>query len=119
MLYAQKPTGIILVKFFMKDRINRSFEYRPYLQTSISMGSIKSFLLKRDVSCNRYADDMMLTAKGKWVSERLLSSSMKYPAEKLKLTVNREKSCTVSIFVIPNFRFPGFALGRCGSGIYV
>ena len=39
--------------------------------------------------------------------------------EKLKLTVNREKSRTVSVFAIRNFKFLGFALGRNGSGIYV
>ena len=39
--------------------------------------------------------------------------------ERLKLTVNREKSRTVSVFAIRNFKFLGFALGRNGKGIYV
>ena len=30
-----------------------------------------------------------------------------------------EKSCTVSVFAIRNFKFLGFALGRNGKGIYV
>ena len=49
----------------------------------------------------------------------LLESSTKYLEEKLKLTVNREKSRTVSVFAIRNFKFLGFALGRNGNGTYV
>lgn len=75
--------------------------------------------LKRGVPCIRYADDIVLLAKSKRASERLLESSTRYLEEKLKLTVNREKSRTVSVFAIRNFKFLGFALGRNGSGIYV
>ena len=75
--------------------------------------------LKRGVPCIRYADDIVLLAKSKRASERLLESSTKYLEERLKLTVNREKSRTVSVFAIRNFKFLGFALGRNGSGIYV
>ena len=46
-------------------------------------------------------------------------SSTKYLEEKLKLTVNRKKSRTVSVFAIRNFKYLGFALGRNGTGIYV
>ena len=66
-----------------------------------------------------YADDIVLLAKSKRASERLLESSTKYLEERLKLTVNREKSRTVSVFAIRNFKFLGFALGRNGKGIYV
>ena len=48
-----------------------------------------------------------------------MGSSTKYLEERLKLTVNREKSRTVSVFAIRNFKFLGFALGRNGKGIYV
>ena len=48
-----------------------------------------------------------------------MESSTKYLEERLKLTVNREKSRTVSVFAIRNFKFLGFALGRNGKGIYV
>ncbi len=48
-----------------------------------------------------------------------MESSTKYLEETLKLTVNREKSRTVSVFAIRNFKFLGFALGRNGKGIYV
>ena len=75
--------------------------------------------LKRGVPCIRYADDIVLLAKSKRASERLLESSTRYLEEKLKLTVNREKSRTVSVFAIRNFKFLGFALGRNKSGIYV
>ena len=48
-----------------------------------------------------------------------MESSTNYLEGKLKLTVNREKSRTVSVFAIRNFKFLGFGLGRNGSGIYV
>ena len=69
--------------------------------------------------CIRYVDDIVLLTKSKRASERLLESSAKYLEERLKLTVNREKSRTVSVFAIRNFKFLGFALGRNGKGIYV
>ena len=69
--------------------------------------------------CIRYADDIVLLAKSRRASERHLESSTKYLEEKLKLTVNKEKSRTVSVFAIRNFKFLGFALGRNGNGIYV
>ena len=74
---------------------------------------------KRGLPCIRYADDIVLLAKSKRASERLLENSRKYLEEKLKLTVNREKSRTVSVFAIRNFKFLGFALGRNGNGIYI
>lgn len=74
---------------------------------------------KRGVPCIRYADDIVLLAKSKRASERLLETSTAYLEEKLKLKVNRDKSRTVSVFAIRNFKFLGFALGRNGKGIYV
>lgn len=74
---------------------------------------------KRGVPCIRYADDIVLLAKSKRASERLLESSIRYLEGKLKLTVNQEKSKTVSVFDIRNFKFLGFALGRNGQGIYI
>ena len=75
--------------------------------------------LKRGVPCIRYADDIVLLAKSRKASERLLESSTRYLEDKLKLTVNSEKSRIVSVFAIRNFKFLGFALGRNKSGIYV
>ena len=89
------------------------------LLANIYLNEFDQELLKRDVPCIRYADDIVLLAKSKRASERLLESSTRYLEEKLKLTVNREKSRTVSVFAIRNFKFLGFALGRNGSGIYV
>ena len=89
------------------------------LLANIYLNEFDQEFLKRRVPCIRYADDIVLLAKSKRASERLLESSMKYFEEKLKLTVNREKSRTVSVFAIRNFKFLGFALGRNGNGIYV
>ena len=58
----------------------------------------------RGVPCVRYADDIVLLAKSRRASERLLESSTRYLEGKLKLIVNREKSRTVSVFSIQNFK---------------
>ena len=63
---------------------------------------------RRGVPCIRYADDIVLLAKSERAAERLLESSTKYLEETLKLKVNREKSRTVSVFAIRNFKFLGF-----------
>ena len=89
------------------------------LLANIYLNEFDQEFTKRGVPCIRYADDIVLLAKSKRASERLLESSTKYLEGKLKLTVNREKSRTVSVFAIRNFKFLGFALGRNGSGIYV
>ena len=89
------------------------------LLANIYLNEFDQEFLKRGVPCIRYADDIVLLAKSKRASERLLESSTKYLEKTLKLTVNREKSRTVSVFAIRNFKFLGFALGRNGSGIYV
>ncbi len=74
---------------------------------------------KRGVPCIRYADDIVLLAKSERASERLLESSAKYLEGTLKLKVNREKSRTVSVFAIRNFKYLGFCLGKNGKGIYI
>ena len=89
------------------------------LLANIYLNEFDQEFTKRGVPCIRYADDIVLLAKSKRASERLLESGTKYLEEKLKLTVNREKSHTVSVFAIRNFKFLGFALGRNGRGIYV
>ncbi len=101
-----------------------SYGYRPNRSAKEAILKVKeyagqgfTFAVALDLS--KYADDIVLLAKSKRASERLLESSTKYLEGKLKLTVNREKSRTVSVFAIRNFKFLGFALGRNGSGIYV
>jgi len=89
------------------------------LLANIYLNEFDQEYIKRGVPCIRYADDIVLLAKSKRASERLLESSTKYLEEKLKLTVNKDKSRTVSVFAIRNFKYLGFALGRNGSGIYV
>ena len=89
------------------------------LLANIYLNEFDREFLRRGVPCIRYADDIVLLAKSRKASERLLESSTRYLEEKLKLTVNREKSRTVSVFAIRNFKFLGFALGRNRSGIYV
>ena len=89
------------------------------LLANIYLNEFDQEFIKRGVPCIRYADDIVLLAKSKRASERLLESSTKYLEEKLKLTVNRDKSRTVNVFAIRNFKFLGLALGRNGSGIYV
>ncbi len=89
------------------------------LLANIYLNEFDQEFLKRGVPCVRYADDIVLLAKSKRATERLVESSTKYLEEKLKLTVNREKSRTVSVFAIRYLKFLGFALGKNGSGIYV
>ena len=74
---------------------------------------------RRGVPCIRYADDIVLLAKSERASERLLETSTKYLEGTLKLKVNREKSRTVSVFAIRNFKYLGFCLGKNGKGIYI
>ena len=74
---------------------------------------------RRGVPCIRYADDIVLLAKSERASKRLLEISMKYLEGTLKLKVNREKSRTVSVFAIRNFKYLGFCLGKNGKGIYI
>ena len=89
------------------------------LLANVYLNEFDQEFTRRRVPCIRYADDIVLLAKSKRASERLLESSTKYLEETLKLTVNREKSRAVSVFAIRNFKFLGFALGRNGGGIYI
>ena len=74
---------------------------------------------RRGVKVIRYADDIVLLAKSRRATERLLETSKRYLEEKLKLTVNKEKSKCVSVTAIRNFKFLGFALGRGKNGYYI
>ena len=73
----------------------------------------------RGVKVIRYADDIVLLAKSPRATERLLETSTRYLENELKLTVNREKSRTVSVTAIRNFKFLGFAMGRGKDGYFI
>jgi RNA-directed DNA polymerase len=89
------------------------------LLANIYLNEFDQEFSKRGVPCIRYADDIVLLAKSERASERLLESSTKYLEKTLKLKVNREKSRTVSVFAIRNFKYLGFCLGKNGKGIYI
>ena len=74
---------------------------------------------RRGVPCIRYADDIVLLARSKRASERLLETSTSYLEGKLKLKVNRDKSRTVCVFAVRNFKYLGFALGKNKNGIFI
>ena len=59
----------------------------------------------RGVKVIRYADDIVLLAKSQRATERLLETNTRYLESKLKLTVNREKSKTVSLTSTSPFLF--------------
>ena len=73
----------------------------------------------RGVKVIRYADDIVLLAKSQRATERLLETSTRYLEGKLKLMVNKEKSKTVSVVAIRNFKFLGFAMGRGKDGYFI
>lgn len=122
---------IQMIKRYLKSGVMENGVVMPTEEGSPQGGNLSPLLANiylnefdwefynRGVPCIRYADDIVLLAKSKRASERLLESSTRYLEGKLKLTVNREKSRTVSVFAIRNFKFLGFALGRNGGGIYI
>lgn len=85
------------------------------LLANIYLNEFDQEFLKRGVPCIRYADDIVLLAKSRRASDRFLESSMKYLEEQLKLTVNREKSRTVSVLAIRNFKFMPAWNGNMGG----
>lgn len=73
--------------------------------------------MKSEKSVCYSVPDNIVLAKSERAFERLLESSTKYLEGMLKLKVNREKSRTVSVFVIRNFKYLGFCFGKNGKGI--
>lgn len=72
------------------------------LHANIYLNEFDKEFEKRGIPLVRYADDIVLLAKSRGASERLLESSRRYLEGKLKLNVNTEKSRTVSVFDIRN-----------------
>ena len=122
---------IQLIKRYLKSGVMENGVVMPTEEGSPQGGNLSPLLaniylnefdqefLKRGVPCIRYADDIVLLAKSKRASERLLESSTRYLEGTLKLKVNREKSRTVSVFAIQNFKYLGFCFGKNGSGIFI
>ena len=122
---------IQMVKRYLKSGVMENGVVMPTEEGSPQGGNLSPLLAniylnefdwefsRRGVPCIRYADDIVLLAKSERASERLLETSTKYLEETLKLKVNREKSKTVSVFAIRNFKFLGFCFGKNGRGVYV
>lgn len=122
---------IQLIKRFLKSGVMESGVYKETEEGSPQGGNLSPLLAniypnefdqefaRRGVPCVRYADDIVLLAKSKRASQRLLETSTTYLERRLKLTVNRDKSRTVSVFAIKKFKFLGFALGKNGSGVHI
>jgi len=89
------------------------------LLANIYLNEFDQEFARRGVPCIRYADDIVLLAKSRRASQRLLETSTAYLEGKLRLTVNREKSRTVSVFARKYFKYLGFAFGKNGDGIQI
>ena len=107
-----------MVKRYLRSGVMENGVVTETKEGSTQGGNL-SPLLARGVPCIRYADDIVLLAKSERAAERLLESSTKYLEGTLKLKVNREKSRTVSVYAIRNFKFLGFCFGKNGKGIYI
>ena len=122
---------IQMVKRYLKSGVMENGVVMPTEEGSPQGGNLSPLLAniylnefdwefsRRGVPCIRYADDIVLLARSERASERLLETSTKYLEETLKLKVNREKSRTVSVFAIRNFKFLGFCFGKNGRGVYI
>ena len=89
------------------------------LLANIYLNEFDQEFARRGVPCIRYADDIVLLAKSRRAAQRLLVTSTAYLEGKLKLTVNQEKSRTVSVFARKNFKYLGFTLGKNGRGTFI
>ena len=89
------------------------------LLVNIYLNEFDQEFKRRGVPCIRYADDIVLLAKSERASQRLLESSVKYLEGALNLRVNREKSRTVSVIAIRNFKYLGFCLGKGKNGVFI
>ena len=122
---------IQLIKRYLKSGVMENGVVSPTEEGSPQGGNLSPLLAnvylnefdqefkKRGVPCIRYADDIVLLAKSERASLRLLDSSVKYLEQPLQLKVNREKSRTVSVFAIRNFKFLGFCFGKGKKGVFI
>lgn len=122
---------IQMIKRYLKSGVMEDGVVVPTVEGSPQGGNLSPLLAniylnefdqefkRRGVPCIRYADDIVLLAKSERASQRLLESSVKYLEGALNLRVNREKSRTVSVFSIRNFKYLGFCLGKGKNGVFI
>ena len=122
---------IQMIKRYLKSGVMENGVVTPTEEGSPQGGNLSPLLAnvylnefdqefkRRGVPCIRYVDDITLLAKSERASRRLLESSVKYLEETLHLTVNREKSRTVSVFAIRDFKFLGFRFGKGRKGVSI
>lgn len=122
---------IQLIKRYLKSGVMENGVVVPTEEGSPQGGNLSPLLAnvylnefdqefnRRGVPCIRYADDIVLLARSERASQRLLESSVKYLEGTLKLKVNREKSRTVSVFSIRNFKYLGFCFGKGKNGVFI
>lgn len=122
---------IQMIKRYLKSGVMEDGVVVPTVEGSPQGGNLSPLLAniylnefdqefkRRGVPCIRYADDIVLLAKSERASQRLLESSVKYLEGALNLRVNREKSRTVSVFAIRNFKYLGFCFGKGKNGVYI
>ena len=122
---------IQMIKRYLKSGVMEDGVVVPTVEGSPQGGNLSPLLAniylnefdqefkRRGVPCIRYADDIVLLAKSERASQRLLESSVKYLERTLNLRVNREKSRTVSVFSIRNFKYLGFCLGKGKNGVFI
>ena len=122
---------IQMIKRYLKSGVMEDGVVVPTVEGSPQGGNLSPLLAniylnefdqefkRRGVPCIRYADDIVLLAKSERASQRLLESSVKYLEGALNLRVNREKSRTVSVFSIRNFKYLGFCIGKGKNGVFI
>ena len=122
---------IQMIKRYLKSGVMEDGVVVPTVEGSPQGGNLSPLLAniylnefdqefkRRGVPCIRYADDIVLLAKSERASQRLLESSVKYLERTLNLRVNREKSRTVSVFSIRNFKYLGFCIGKGKNGVFI
>ena len=122
---------IQMIKRYLKSGVMEDGVVVPTVEGSPQGGNLSPLLVniylnefdqefkRRGVPCIRYADDIVLLAKSERASQRLLESSVKYLEGALNLRVNREKSRTVSVIAIRNFKYLGFCLGKGKNGVFI
>ena len=122
---------IQMIKRYLKSGVMEDGVVVPTVEGSPQGGNLSPLLAniylnefdqefkRRGVPCIRYADDIVLLAKSERASQRLLESSVKYLEGALNLRVNREKSRTVSVIAIRNFKYLVFCLGKGKNGVFI